>query len=311
MGVRLTIVAGPDGALSEPLAFELDQARVVIGRGAGVDVRIPHLSVSESHASLRDEGDGYVLVDQGSTNGTKINGVVLPLGRKRKLVEGDRIEVGACALTFQASLPIARPTTAERTSELARRLFRQWQKGGLQQGPRLVVLQGAATGKTLVLPEPPARALLGSAATCQLVLEADDAVAPEHCELVRDLDGVLMRALDQARGFDVNGRPVTERRLHDGDELRLGGSVLLFEEPADELLHALSSEPDAPVALIAPPPAAAGDALLPDEAGRSEPTPSPRLDPPPRSWDGDMLVYGLAALVIAVSVLGLFALLRD
>ena len=309
MGVRLTIVAGPDGVLSEPLAFELDQARVVIGRGAGVDVRIPHLSVSESHASLRDEGDGYVLVDQGSTNGTKVNGVVLPLGRKRKLSEGDRIEVGACTLTFQASLPIARPTTAERTSELARRLFRQWQRGGTTQGPRLVVLQGPATGKTLVLPEPPARALIGSAASCQLAL-VDEAVAPAHCEVVRDLDGVLLRALDSKLGFAVNERPATERRLRDADEVRIGACLLLFEEPADELLLALSGEPDARVAALAAPRAAAGDPT-PTGAPPSEPSPAPRVSPPSRSWDGDMLVYGLALLVIAASVLGLFALLRE
>ena len=310
MGVRLTIVAGPDGPLSEPLVFELDQARVVIGRGVGVDVRIPHLSVSESHASLRDEGDGYVLVDQGSTNGTKVNGVVLPLGRKRKLTEGDRIEVGACALSFQASLPIARPTTAERTSELARRLFRQWQRSGPQQGPRLVVLQGAATGKTLVLPEPPARALIGSAASCQLVI-VDESVAPAHCEVIRDLDGVLLRTLDKAPAFEVNGRPATERRLHDADELRLGHCLLLFEEPADELLHALSDEPDAPVAAPAPPPSAASDQARASDPRAAEPVPAPRHAPLPRSWDGDMLVYGLALLVIAASVLGLFVLLRD
>jgi len=314
MGVRLTIVAGPDGELSEPLAFELDQARVVIGRGVGVDVRIPHLSVSESHASLRNEGDGYVLVDQGSTNGTKVNGVVLPIGRKRKLTEGDRIEVGACALTFQASLPIAHPTTAERTSELARRLFRAWQKGGPPQGPRLVVLQGAATGETLVLPDPPARALIGSAPSCQLVL-ADTAVRAEHCEVIRDLDGVLVRALDGKHGFEVNAHPASERRLRDADELRLGASLLLFEEPADELLQALSSEPDAPVVppppAPAPPPAGAPDAALAFDPGPSEPSSAPRLTVERRSFDGDLLVYGLALLVIAASVLGLIALLRE
>ena len=312
MGVRLTIVAGPDGPLPEPLVFELDQMRIVIGRGAGADVRIPHLSVSESHASLRNEANAYELVDQGSTNGTKINAAHLPAGRKRKLVEGDRIEVGAYTLTFQASLPIARPTTAEHTSELARRLFRQWQKSALA-GPRLVVLQGVDTGKSFALREPPARMLIGRAPSCQLVL-ADDTALPEHCELLRDLDGVRLRALDPKHGFKVNDRDATERPLRDADELRIGGTLLLFEEPADEPLQALSAEAD--VALAPAParaPAQPADAAAGAEGASPDAVPgSPaRMSQPPRNWDADVLVYGLAALVIAASVLGLFALLRN
>jgi pSer/pThr/pTyr-binding forkhead associated (FHA) protein len=309
MGVRLTIVAGPDGPLPEPLVFELDQARVTIGRGAGSDVRIPHPSVSESHASLRSEGDdGYLLVDQGSTNGTKVNAAPLPPGRKRKLVEGDRLELGVYVLTFQASLPIARPTTAERTSELARRLFRQWQKSPTAQGPRLVVLQGASTGKSLLLPEPPARVVLGSAPGCQLVL-TDPAVAPEHCTVARDLDGVLVSAVDPKRGFHVGDRALTEHRLRDGEELRLGETRLLFEDPAEEQLKTLAGEPD--VRLVAPaqpqPEASSADApgSVPPAA------PAARGSDAPRAWDGDLLIYGLAALIIAASVAGLFVLLRN
>jgi predicted component of type VI protein secretion system len=309
MGVRLTIVAGPDGPLPEPLVFELDQARVTIGRGAGSDVRIPHPSVSESHASLRSEGDGYMLVDQGSTNGTKVNAAPLPPGRKRKLIEGDRIELGLYVLTFQASLPIARPTTTERTSELARRLFRQWQKSAGAQGPRLVVLQGASTGKSLVLPEPPARVVLGSAPGCQLVL-ADPAVAPEHCTVARDLDGVLVLAVDPRRGFHVADRTLTEHRLRDGEELRVGETRLLFEDPAEEQLKALSGEPDVRVAAPVP---AQPESSSADAPG-SVPPPAPaatRAAEPPRNWDGDLLIYVLAALIIAASAAGLFVLLRD
>jgi pSer/pThr/pTyr-binding forkhead associated (FHA) protein len=310
MGVRLTIVAGPDGPLPEPLVFELDQERVTIGRGAGTDVRIPHLSVSESHASLRSERDGYVFVDQGSTNGTAVNGVRLPPGRKRKLVEGDRVELGAYVLTFQASLPIARATTSERTSELARRLFRQWQKTGAPRGPRLVVLQGANTGASLVLPEPPGRVVIGSAPGCQLVL-SDPAVAAEHCTVARDLDGVLVQAVDPKRGFRVGDRELVELRPRDGQELRVGDTLLLFEEPADELLQALAVEPDARLAAAAATPRHP-ESPEADATGSASPSaPAHRVSEPSRPWDGDMLIYGLAALIIAASAAGLFVLLRD
>jgi pSer/pThr/pTyr-binding forkhead associated (FHA) protein len=311
--VRSPTGAGPAGPRPAPRAFARHQSRITIGRGAGADVRIPHLSVSESHASLRNEASGYHLVDQGSTNGTKVNASPLSPSRKRKLVEGDRIEIGAYTLTFQASLPIARPTTADRTSELARRLFHQWQKKALQ-GPRLVVLQGPDIGKAYALPEPPARVVIGRAPSCQLVL-ADDAALPEHCEVSRDLDGVRLRAIDARRSFHVNDREQTERHLRDGDEMMIGATLLLYEEPADEALQALSAEADlrieAPALAAATPPSD-------DQADADTGTPPAEatpvsIRPPPRSraWDADVLVYGLAALVIAASVLGLLALLRE
>src|SRR5256885_12335862 len=53
-------------------ALTFDGPRVVIGRGAGCDVRLPDPSVSHRHATLRTNGPAYQLVDEGSTNGTYV-----------------------------------------------------------------------------------------------------------------------------------------------------------------------------------------------------------------------------------------------
>ncbi|MFI6446536.1 FHA domain-containing protein [Kitasatospora sp. NPDC050543] len=47
---------------------------LTIGRLPGSDLRLSHASVSRTHAELRREGDGWVLYDLGSTNGTHVNG---------------------------------------------------------------------------------------------------------------------------------------------------------------------------------------------------------------------------------------------
>ena len=50
--------------------------------------------VSRTHANLRVEGDTYYLEDVGSSNGTYINGLPLPVGNRHRLRPGDRIALG-------------------------------------------------------------------------------------------------------------------------------------------------------------------------------------------------------------------------
>jgi predicted component of type VI protein secretion system len=314
MGVRLSIRSGEHGLLPEELHYDFDQERIAIGRGPGADVRIPHLSISDAHATVRAEQGGYAIVDHGSTNGTRVNGVALSAQRKKKLADGDVIEIGAYALRFQSAVMSARPTTAERTAELARRLFRRSRAGERLPGPHLAVLTGPQTGHALSIPGPPSRLLIGTAQSCQLVLP-DAALRAEHAEVVRDLDGVLIRALEPSSPLTINGRSVVERRMRDNDELVLGETRLLFEEPAEESMDALTGEPD--VALLGP-------SLSPtDRAGADtasyEPASAPASGELPqapqarnaqRGFDADLLVYALALVMIAASVAGLLALLR-
>src|SRR5690349_9358313 len=113
MGVRLSIRSGEHGPMPEELHYDFDQERIAIGRGPGADVRIPHLSVSDAHATVRLEQGGYAIVDHGSTNGTRVNGAALTAQRKKRLNDGDVIEIGAYALSFHSNV-LARPTTSER-----------------------------------------------------------------------------------------------------------------------------------------------------------------------------------------------------
>jgi transcriptional regulator with GAF, ATPase, and Fis domain/pSer/pThr/pTyr-binding forkhead associated (FHA) protein len=60
-------------------------------------------------------------------------------------------------------------------------------------------------------------------------LSIDDAlVSPRHCAVVRDGERWTLRDLGSASGTFVNGLPVQERPLADGDQVAVGGSVFLF-----------------------------------------------------------------------------------
>ena len=71
-----------------------------IGRATGSTVHLQDSSVSRRHAELRPSEDGWVVVDLGSTNGTRVNGAGVT---QRRLQNGDTISVGDSHLRFEAS----------------------------------------------------------------------------------------------------------------------------------------------------------------------------------------------------------------
>ena len=79
----------------------LDQRVIVIGRSSDCDIVVDDPNVSRRHAEVRRIGDGYSLVDLGSTNGTEVNGQRI---RETALMNGDVIAVGTTRITFERRL---------------------------------------------------------------------------------------------------------------------------------------------------------------------------------------------------------------
>jgi PAS domain S-box-containing protein len=76
--------------------FEIGGAGLVLGRGSEAAVRLHDPGLSRRHAQVRLEpGEGYVLTDLGSTNGTYLNGARVS---RAVLAEGDRIRMGLVTL---------------------------------------------------------------------------------------------------------------------------------------------------------------------------------------------------------------------
>jgi len=78
----------------------LGEETLTIGRLPSCDIPVPDPNVSRKHAEIRPSGAGYVVVDLGSTNGTRVNGATV---KERKLTDGDVIAVGTTRLRFEAS----------------------------------------------------------------------------------------------------------------------------------------------------------------------------------------------------------------
>jgi hypothetical protein len=66
-------------------------ARVTLGRHSSCAVTLQDSTVSREHAAMVRRGDGWWVVDLGSTNGTRVNGV---RAAEQPVAPGDRIELG-------------------------------------------------------------------------------------------------------------------------------------------------------------------------------------------------------------------------
>src|SRR5262245_23419289 len=91
--MALTVVVR-SGDLPAPAAITFDAPRIVIGRGEGCEVRLPDPSISHRHASIRQRGTDYVIIDEGSTNGTFVGPVRLSAQAPRMIRSGELIRVG-------------------------------------------------------------------------------------------------------------------------------------------------------------------------------------------------------------------------
>jgi len=89
------IVRFPDRA---PDTFPLGRLRITIGRSARNDLCIADPFASRVHAEVRREGDGYILQDLGSANGTLYNGT--PVNGSIPLSRGDLIQIGETEILF-------------------------------------------------------------------------------------------------------------------------------------------------------------------------------------------------------------------
>jgi class 3 adenylate cyclase len=76
---------------------------VVIGRDIDQsDVLLPHTTVSRRHARLVLAGGVLQVEDLGSTNGTSVDGVRVPAGKRRPLQSGRTLKIGEITLAIGA-----------------------------------------------------------------------------------------------------------------------------------------------------------------------------------------------------------------
>lgn len=78
--------------------MDLSEAETVVGRDSGCALTIDDDLVSRRHATFSVTDGGVQVVDLGSRNGTRVNGVLI--STVTRLVHGDRVRIGPREIVF-------------------------------------------------------------------------------------------------------------------------------------------------------------------------------------------------------------------
>jgi pSer/pThr/pTyr-binding forkhead associated (FHA) protein len=326
MALTIVVLSGGSEGGGE-LTLTLDTPRLVIGRGEGCEVRLPDPSVSHRHASLRQRGGEYVILDENSQNGTFLGKVRLPPQTPRAVRSGERIRVGRVWIEVRMEPAIVKGSTAAAAKEIALALVaRGMEAQGEEPGPRVTVLEGPDLDRTLIAREVGRSYVIGRRPDADLRL-TDDLVAGRHALLVRKGDALAVQDTGSSNGTSLDGARITEALWKPGQVLEVGGTRLGFDYPAAEALAEIERGPDERMGAgeVAEPPSASAEAEQAPAPTTGEldatPTPSPsagidrapRSKPPAKGEGGwglaDSAVVFLALGVLAVSMLGAWFLL--
>ena len=156
MGVRIKVQSLWPEKDASTFVYEFAQSRVVIGRSRSADVQLPHAAVSATHASIRTEGSGYAVVDDGSTNGTRVNDSLLVPGRPKTLRPNDTIDLGGYRMVVELGIPVAQTMSARLAADFAKKMLEE--QAGAEPGAdldaQLHEVQAVADERVELLPIP-------------------------------------------------------------------------------------------------------------------------------------------------------------
>lgn len=119
-------------------------------------------------------------------------------------------------------------------SETSPEGFRLFQPEKIQAGRGCLLQIYPARPSAEIIRLKDARSLIGRDPSCEITLD-DRAVSRSHAAVEADADGYVLVDCDSTNGTYVDDRRVRDRqRLHGGELLRMGGTILKFMSAIDE-----------------------------------------------------------------------------
>lgn len=321
----LTVVVR-SGDLKSQATITFDAPRIVIGRGDGCEIRLPDPSVSHRHASIRQRGSDYVVIDEGSSNGTFVGPVRLSPQAPRVVRSGDLIRVGRIWLELSTAQVLATQNASLTTKEIALALVASSLAAeGQLSAPRLFVTAGPDVGKELALAEFDRPYVIGRLQSADLALDDPDA-SRRHVEVIRRGTHIYARDLGSKNGATLSGVRLEANRDTPWPAhavLALGSSEFGFEDPVLAALAEIEAGSDEQMQgddSVDPPNVAPGKSPAFEALHAHSGDAAPVLQVPTRAPEAakktqgfravDMLVALAALLVIGLSILGLTWLFR-
>jgi len=217
-------------------------ARTVMGRKLA-DVLVSDINVSSKHLAIEFSGKSFRVVDLQSSNGIFMNGKQI---REARLNFDEEVHFGNSAFRIitdhetaakiRKKNPLQAGWTEGGMTDLIRREFlqadAQQEDAQVAESPteqsgnyKLTVISGPDRGKHFLMKKE--KAVIGRVNADINLADVD--ISRKHALLERQEDQrILLHDLASTNGTYVNERKVSNALLKDGDQIRLGQSVLTF-----------------------------------------------------------------------------------
>ncbi|MCB0339204.1 MAG: FHA domain-containing protein [Bdellovibrionales bacterium] len=202
---------GPDGRVQ---VGRLETGEMTIGRSDEDGITIANTAISRNHGLFKKIRNHWFYVDQGSTNGSWLNGKPLKEGRITIVRDGDVMQLADTPLKI---------SSADEAG---------YGVGGMPHfaSSTLIVFSGVEFHDEFPLPEY-GRALVVGGSQGDLRLDGDLNEVP-RLVIERRGDKVVAYGISHGPDILLNGEIVTETvALEDGDELKIAHYTILFNDP--------------------------------------------------------------------------------
>ncbi len=212
--------------------FELAKTSVSLGRGAINDIVLDDVRVSRSHARLDFATEEVTIVDLGSSNGTRVNGIRI---ERTTLVPGDTIGLGGQQLKYSVEGPSEDVdlTVIDTQVQLDQTIAEEVLPVVINDtaNPSLVVFTSDRTWSIDLADLD--QATIGRDESCAVFIDVDK-VSRQHAEVQHRGEAFLIKDLDSTNGTWVNSQQIDQHILQDGDVIRVGPAQIIFKRGFQE-----------------------------------------------------------------------------
>lgn len=237
-------------------AITFDSPRILLGRGEGCEVRLPDPSVSHRHVSIRQRGAEQVIVDEGSTNGTRLSRLVdgkrvvtqLTAQAPQSLQSGDLVRVGRLWVELQIGAEMPTRKAQELAKDIALDLvIDTLAADGEDARPLITVEAGPDAGSERRL-DGSGEVVVGRSKEADFMLSDAD-LSRRHLQLKRKGDVLVAHDLGSKAGSAIDDQPLgsSPQIWRQASRLTIGSTTLRYSFEAASALAEIERMPDAKV----------------------------------------------------------------
>jgi FHA domain len=227
MSIKLNIRSTEDSLTQELLC---EQQLITFGRSKSCTVMLDQAGVSRRHFIIRFSEGKYIIIDEGSTAGTILDGTQLDSKNCYELGPTHEIVVPGFIINLENDNKAPRQ---ERTTVMARKLMDKIfdNANDTDHVPRLT---HSSKNPIFYFHDDKASFVLGTLAHSDFVVHDDGHFSKEHVSFIRDISGVRIIPIIGANTF-LNERQITEPEiLNHNDKIIVGITMFIYQDYQDD-----------------------------------------------------------------------------